>query len=98
MHDPAETARPQPQHVSRSGQDQQRCQEKFSTVPLNKAKTIQNQRHKTKKHCKASYASPRHWALFILPPNITCPSIGLASPCESVLAKFHLAGHGGTHP
>jgi hypothetical protein len=49
------------------------------------------------KHCKASYASPLSLfkcypesslfhprVLFILPPNIMCPSRGLASPPERV--------------
>ena len=40
--------------------------------------------------CLASYVTVC-WVLFILPPNITCPPTGLASPCQSVLAKLHMS-------
>jgi hypothetical protein len=52
----------------------------------------QRQRHETKKHCKAGYASPLtlHWVI-ILPSNIMCLLTGLALPRESVLAKLNVS-------
>ena len=85
---------PGPSRLSRSNQDQQGHQEKFSVMPLSMkwrlAKT------KTMKHCKASYASPCYCPLspIYIPPNITCPPMGLGlskTPHKSLLAKLHMS-------
>jgi hypothetical protein len=66
--------------------------QKSFAVPL--STKWRSRKTKTKKCCKVSYASPAPitvcWVLLI-PPNIMCFPVGLASPCESVLAKLHMS-------